>query len=204
MERLPSVELKSLLVTKVRKANTASGNFKLNNLIKGFEGEREFDRWIDTYKENDWIHLKDIRISASVPTQIDSMLITPNGIHVYDNKNHDTKCTYFNKVLTVDGKEVNHNIFTQADISLERIKAVLKAIGYEAPINFYVVFINQHCQFSCDEDFRKRCLLRNELREHFRLLKKQSSLISNLNQLKAKILHYQVTDPYNKIFIRPE
>jgi len=204
MIRKPTIELQSLLITQMRQANTKSDHFKLNNLLKGFAGEQEFDRWISKYGQTNWIYLKDLRLSGGVPTQIDSMLLTPSGIYIYEIKNYDSKCTYFNRQFMVNGKISKHDIFVQAEASLERFRLVLNSINYNGPVHFHIIFINEHSQFSSEPGLKVKCMVRNELKEHLTTVDQQPIYNYDIEKLKINLLNYQVENPYEKAVVRPE
>jgi len=112
------------------------------NLSKGYEGELLFDTYLEKVT-CDCLILNDLLLSQNNQTfQIDSLLILPNSIHIFEIKNYEGEY-YFesNRFFKKDHKEISNPL-----IQLQRTETLLRQwltkYNFSIPIQSSVVFIN--------------------------------------------------------------
>lgn len=194
--RVPTVECQSELIKFFRAEMTP----QIDRLTKGFEGECEFDRLVKCYLaeqlsqvfgEGSWIHLRDYNFSYHALTQIDSIVITPNAIHVYEIKNYDAECEIHDNTFYYGQHETFSNPFIQLGNIKLRFKGLLKQIGYNGKVYFHVVMINPNCVVKNAHQIDE-LIMRNELKTHFRSLTQQNSVTHNVKKLVTKIQNHSI------------
>ncbi|MBU8878123.1 NERD domain-containing protein [Bacillus sp. FJAT-29790] len=112
------------------------------NLEKGFEGERNFDEWLKNLS-NDWIILNDLLFeSNNTLFQIDTLLISPETIYMFEVKNYEGD--YYiddDRWFTISGSEIK-NPLLQLKRSESLLRRLLNDLGITTPIESNLVFVN--------------------------------------------------------------
>lgn len=112
------------------------------SLKKGYEGERQFDLLIENL-QCDCLILNDLLLTSNNNDfQIDSLIITPDTIYLFEVKNHDGDYYYdCGKFYTIAHKEII-NPLHQLDRKETLFRRLLHKHGFNFSISPSVVFIH--------------------------------------------------------------
>lgn len=136
-------------------------------LVKGLEGEQILDRRTEML-ECDCLVLNDLllKINGTV-VQIDSLLITANGICIYEVKNYEGKYFYeAEKLYKLSTKREVMSPLIQINRSQTLLRQLVEQLGFNVSVNAFVVFVNQ--QFTLYQaPPQEELLLPTLLNEHF-------------------------------------
>lgn len=114
-------------------------------LRKGWEGECQFDEVLEKVT-SDCIIQKDLRLKVNRTVfQLDTILITPHKVYLYEVKNYEGDYLFEGDVL------INHstkNEIINPSIQLKRsrtlFRQLLKQLNCHLPVEAYVVYINSN------------------------------------------------------------
>ncbi|MBS4174442.1 nuclease-related domain-containing protein [Bacillus sp. FJAT-49736] len=140
--RYEPVELKLLrfLNTRIKLSPKVVGY--LLNLEKGFEGELVFDKCIENLSDN-WLIMNDLLLETNNTIyQLDSILISPDTIHLFEVKNFEGDY-YFedDKWYTISGKEIK-NPLLQLKRAESLFRRLLQDLRFSFSIEANVIFVN--------------------------------------------------------------
>lgn len=141
--RFESKELKMLRSLNLRmKLNSKDSNY-FSYLEKGFEGEKNFDRLLESHLSNDWLAVNDLLLEYNNKRfQIDSLLKSRNTFHLYDVKNFDGDYVIKNgKWYSAAGNEIDDPV-EQLRKCESRLRRLLLSLGITSPIESNLVFMN--------------------------------------------------------------
>lgn len=117
--------------------------YRFLNLLKGYEGEYSFDLVID--RLTGCIILKDLSLTMNgVDFQIDTLIITPEAVILYEVKNYEGEYIYHEEFLyKVDSKIEVINPLLRLTRSKLLLKQLLKQLHFgNLPVRGIVVFVN--------------------------------------------------------------
>ena len=191
--RQPSQELQAEVVKTLR---TKAFTSHAQRLVKGFDGERQFDETYSTYAQDSWDYLTDFHFELGTLTQLDAILITPGHIHVYEIKNYPAYCQVQNDIFSYNGQPLASNPFNQVRAIKSRFNSLLSLISYQSQASYHLVMINKDCYFK-DRDQFSDVLMRNELKLHFQSLQR-APYKKNPPNLLEKIKQFETDNPYQK------
>ncbi|QOY36399.1 nuclease-related domain-containing protein [Anaerobacillus isosaccharinicus] len=140
--RVESLELQLLRSLNMRMNLTEKETNNYINLEKGFIGEQKFDEWLEPLPDN-FLILNDLLLETSNTTfQIDSLVISPDAINIFEVKNYEGDLIVENENwYTRTGTEIQNPI-----LQLKRCETLLRKLlqqfGHNHTIQVYVVFIN--------------------------------------------------------------
>lgn len=136
----------------------------LKRLAAGYEGECEFDDWLSDYGRPHWKIFKDIWIDAGGTTQIDTLLVTGEGIYMFDVKNYSVALEYVDGKWFSGGKRLNKDIFIQQKRSMEKINLMHHRMGRPGGLYSSIVFINEHNDVKIVDDVDIEIMMRNDIK----------------------------------------
>src|SRR5690606_37890140 len=128
---------------KPRIAFTEGQLKKLHNDEKGFEGECKFDELIAQSSASTYLQLNDLLLEWRNTTfQIDSCLISPYKIYLFDIKNFEGECYIEgNRWYYSSGFEIKNPIL-QLQRSESLFTPLIQSLGINLPIDSKIVFVN--------------------------------------------------------------
>jgi len=159
------------------------------SLEKGFAGEKLFDSFLSKL-EADVLILNDLLLKVNQTTfQIDSIVITSDGLYVYEVKNYAGDYVYDSKQDKFFRKP-NYEIVNPL-YQLGRTESLLKQLlhqqGFNLPVSTFLVFINQSFTlYQAPVD--KPIIHPTQLREHFHQINSIRSKLTRSHHLLAKKL----------------
>ncbi len=111
-------------------------------LKKGFEGETQFDQLIESL-DCDHLILNDLMLDhQDTVFQVDSLLITPEKIILYEIKNYQGEFVLEDDRLYKLPQQELVNPLHQLGRTVPLLRQLLRKIGFNIPIQPYVVFVN--------------------------------------------------------------
>ncbi|OLO42343.1 hypothetical protein BTR23_03755 [Alkalihalophilus pseudofirmus] len=140
-----SKELKLLRYIKNRMPlSIKEANF-YNNLEKGFEGEQKFDKWLELLS-CDCLILNDLLFECNNTVfQIDSLLISPETIYLFEVKNYEGDYYIEAKRWYKVGKKIEKkDPLLQLKRSETLLHQILEELRFNTSIESYLIFINPH------------------------------------------------------------
>ncbi|QPC46840.1 nuclease-related domain-containing protein [Mangrovibacillus cuniculi] len=193
-EREEPLELKLLKVLKRRTVLNEQLKRRIMALEKGYEGERRFDKVFQGSLGN-CLFLNDLHFSHdSNYFQIDSLLISALGIHLYEIKNMEQE--YFmedNKLFKFPRYEIS-NPLNQLSRTELLFKQMLQKYELRVDFNPYVVFINPNFTL-LQAPINKRIILPTQINHHLQSLsKKLPPLPPTKFELAKEILSLETTE----------
>lgn len=116
---------------------------RLRNMEKGFQGEELFDATVKQYLKGEGLVLNDLLLNANGNTfQIDSLIITPERICLFEIKNYSGDFTNIEgQFHTQHGKVVNHPSI-QLQKSHTLLNKLLQEWDNQMHVDAHVVFVN--------------------------------------------------------------
>lgn len=141
--RTPSSEILVLNSLNLRLELSSHEKQYLVNLQKGFEGEKMFDSFTENLIEDCYI-INDLLLQINTTTfQIDSTIICPEEIRLFEIKNYEGDYYYQNdRIYTMNHKEISNPI-NQIRRNETLFQQLLQKHGWEnKKITSSVVFIN--------------------------------------------------------------
>ncbi|NHC39322.1 NERD domain-containing protein [Bacillus sp. MM2020_1] len=181
--RIESNEIKILRSLNLRMNLESKQKQRYHNLVKGFEGEVMFDALTEKLQSPSLI-LNDLLLEANgSKCQLDSSIIFQEKIILFEVKNYEGDF-YFegNRFYALPKKEYK-NPLNQLQRSESLLRQLLETLGYQIPIEAYVVFINP--QFTCyNAPLNEPIIYPNQLN---RLMKKLNRGSPNLNDMHKKL-----------------
>ncbi|WP_010093606.1 nuclease-related domain-containing protein [Ornithinibacillus scapharcae] len=170
------------------------------NLSKGYEGEVIFDT-LTKDLHCDCLIINDLLLESKNTTfQIDTLIITKEKIYVYEIKNYEGDYYFETDKLY---KKPNYEIvnpLNQLSRSTSLIRQLLLTLGYNLPIQSFVIFINSNFTLY-QAPMDKPIIFPTQVKSHLSLLntiqstvnEKHRKLAENLIQLhKKESAHIQI------------
>ena len=113
-----------------------------HNLVKGYGGEVMFDSLTEKLDGHHYI-LNDLLLeSNNSKFQIDSLMISPEPLYLFEVKNYEGDFYFENgRFYTIAKKEIK-NPLLQLERSESLLRQLLQDLGYRISIEAFVVFIN--------------------------------------------------------------
>lgn len=145
-----NLELQFLDILQGRDGLNDKEQFSLKLQQRDFLGESELYELLMKYGQRDWALLHDLWLGVGGTTQIDLLLVTHSGIVVLDAKNYEGHYSHINGQAMINGKQVNHDIFTQLNRSVEKVREMCKQLGYNGTVKGWVVFVNPDSQLQVE------------------------------------------------------
>lgn len=141
--RTPSTEMLGLRSLHLRKGLSASDLNHYLNLVKGYEGELQFDAMTRNLT-CDCIILNDLLLNfGGNEFQIDTLIIFATLIHLTDVKNFEGDHLYENDKLFKLGSDFElNNPLNQIGRCETKLHQLLQSLGWKLPIHPSVIFIN--------------------------------------------------------------
>lgn len=120
--RVEFLELQLLRSLNIRMNLTEKETNNYFNLEKGFIGEQKFDEWLETLPDN-FLILNDLLLETNNTTfQIDSLVISPDAIYIFEVKNYEGDLIVENENwYTTSGTEIQNPI-----LQLKRCETLLR------------------------------------------------------------------------------
>lgn len=198
-DRIQTEELKVMTALDSRGDLAENEKQQLLSLVKGFDGELQFDAWLSKLEAEN-IVLNDLLFEVNGSTfQIDSSIIMHDRIYIFEVKNYEGEF-YFegDKLKTLAGTEYKNPI-----IQLKRTESLLRQLlnnhGFNLHVEAYVIFINpEFTLFNAPAD--QPLLLPSQLNRFFKKINKISSKLNNRHKLLAdKLLSLHLhSSPYSR------
>jgi Nuclease-related domain len=140
--RAISNELKVLRLLNTRLDLSADQQQHYSNLEKGFAGEVQFDLLTEKL-QSDCLILNDLLFEVNkMECQIDTTVIFQETIYFFEVKNYEGDFCYDAEGFhAISGKEYKDPL-DQIKRSKSLLRQLLQNLGYDFPIEAYVVFIN--------------------------------------------------------------
>ena len=114
-----------------------------SQMVKGFEGEQRFDQFVIEFVDDDYLVINDLLLIINGTTiQIDSLLITGQGIYMYEIKNF--KGEYMNSpnyLKTFSGEEILNPV-NQLNRTVVVFRQLLKQWQVRMELSSAVIYVN--------------------------------------------------------------
>lgn len=157
----------------------------LLNFEKGFDGEKEFDKKIETYLCNEIIVLNDLLLVNNGTTfQIDSLIITSDTIYIYEVKNYSGNYLMNSgELMTSNGVDINNPLLQRARIE-HNVNALLIEWGLQYKVEVNVLFINSTFTLY-QARIEDPIILPTQIKNHFLEINNTSRLLIKNNHFLA-------------------
>ncbi|SFC52666.1 Nuclease-related domain-containing protein [Alkalibacterium subtropicum] len=151
----------------------------LYNLEKGFEGERYFDDQVEQYFSGEGLILNDVLLVINgTMIQIDTLIITAEGVRIYEVKNYQGNYDMqAGRLLTMSGQEVL-NPLSQISRSLIKFSQLFKELKCDEAVKGSAVFVDPSF-FLYHASQSDPIVFSNQIERHFSEL---SSIATHLNK----------------------
>jgi hypothetical protein len=141
-QRLEPSEIILLRLLNVRMELLDTDVSNYINLKKGFEGEQKSDVWLEGLSE-DWLIIHDLLLEYKHSKfQIDTLLISQDKIYPLDVKNYEGDYYVEGDKWYTSAKKDVKNPLHQLSRCETLLRALLHDLGYNYPIESYLIFIN--------------------------------------------------------------
>src|SRR5699024_780274 len=132
-------------------------------LSAGYAGECEFDDWLSSYGRPHWKIFKDIWIDAGGTTQIDTLLVTAEGVYIFDVKNYSGALEYVGGKWLSVGKRLNKDSLIEQERMMETVNLMHYRMGRAGGLYCLIVFINEYNDVKIVDDADVEVTMRNDL-----------------------------------------
>ncbi|AXF55847.1 nuclease-related domain-containing protein [Salicibibacter kimchii] len=189
-EREEPSELTYLRLLKPRMHLTAEDKRRYWNLLKGFEGEKQYDRLLRDKLSSDCLVINDLLLEHNQTVfQIDSLLIFQKIIYLVDVKNFEGDFyTNEQRWNTVNGKEIK-NPLLQLQRSESSFRQLLQSLKLDYPVNAQLVFINPEF-YLYNASFHLPAVFPNQL---YRFMKSLNDTPANISEKQEHLARHLVS-----------
>lgn len=147
-ERVESTKLKILKSLGARVQLDVPDAKQLDILLKGWKGEEEFDRWVNTIDE-EWHILNDLLLNhQGTIFQVDSLIFSGTTLYLFEIKNYQGD--YYiqgDAWYTFSGNEIKNPIL-QLKRTENLMRQLLKEHAFDVRIEANLIFVNpEFCLF---------------------------------------------------------
>ncbi|ALC89654.1 nuclease [Bacillus sp. FJAT-18017] len=186
--RIESRELRILRYLDRRMELPEDFKHQYINLKKGYEGELMFDERTELLT-CDCIILNDLLLQFNGRTfQIDTLIIFPNGIIIFEVKNFEGEFFYQDEKLFIKPHTEVSDPLLQLSRCETLIRQLLKSIGFNMQVDSSVVFINpEFTLYNAPLD--KPIILPTHLNRHLKKLDTNTGKLSGYHSLLADKLN---------------
>ena len=170
------------------------------NLKKGYEGELLFDSFTEKLDCHCLI-LNDLLLKVKNTTfQIDSILLTLRKIYLYEIKNFDGDYYFESDHFFKRPKVEVSNPLHQLSRTESLLRQLLLKIGFQLPIESYVMFINPHFTLY-QAPLDQRMIFPTQINRHMENLNTLSTPLPDMHhKLARELIAHHITDsPYTQI-----
>ncbi len=203
-ERVESTELKVLRSLGARVQLAAPDAKQLDILLKGWKGEEEFDRWVNTIVE-DWHILNDLLLShQGTIFQVDSLIFSGTALYLFEIKNYQGDFYIQGDAwYTFSGNEIKNPIL-QLKRTENLMRQLLKEHGFDVRIEANLIFVNpEFCLFQAPKNLPiilpgQMNRFRGKLLNHTSPIKQ-----SHLNLAKKLVSLHMEEDPFPRNYEYP-
>ncbi|GAB2487626.1 nuclease-related domain-containing protein [Alkalibacterium psychrotolerans] len=192
---MESKQLKILAELQRRQGLNKEDSDYLEQLLKGFEGEKIFDEKLESLN-TEYLILQDLQLEVNRQTfQIDTLVLSESKIVVYEVKNYQGEYVYSDKELIHFPRgNVILNPLTQLNRSVTLLKILLQKLNIKSEVSGKVVFVNPSFVLY-NSPPSKEILLPQQIEKHIRRLNSHSiSIGSASNKLADKLLEMHKVD----------
>lgn len=193
-ERTKPLMLQMLESLNYRSILTFSEKKDYLNQLKGYEGEVQFDDYLEKLPCN-WLILNDLRLKENgTMIQLDALVLTDDTIYLYEIKNYSGSYEYKEDALHARSDFVIVNPLTQVHRSQPFLYNLIRKLGYKMEVVPQVVFIHPDFYlYHLPRD--KPFLFSNQLCRHFEKLAEQHhSATVTTKQLANRLYELHVSD----------
>ncbi|MCM3800430.1 MULTISPECIES: nuclease-related domain-containing protein [Bacillaceae] len=198
--RSESIELKKMRILNLRMELSERDKRYYYNLRMGYEGEVLFDSMAEKL-QCDCLVLNDLLLKVNNSTfQIDSLIITPNSIHLIDIKNYIGDYYYKNNKIYKNPSQEIASPLTQLERSETLLRKWLTEHDFDMPVVSYVIFVNPEFtlyQASPDVPF----ILPTQNKQYFKQLNSNTTKLTSKHKMLADQLinAHIVESPFSQI-----
>lgn len=137
------------------------------NAIKGLEGERRFDEVVASTVTNGYV-LNDLMLKDGTSlSQIDSLIVTENSVHIFEIKNYTGEYTYKEEEMHSPYGFIIPSPTTQITNSRSLVHNIMRKTRLKLPIEAHVVFVNP-AFYLYDLPINKPFIFNYQLEKHLR------------------------------------
>ncbi|MFP7297220.1 nuclease-related domain-containing protein [Neobacillus niacini] len=199
-DRVMSDELKLLRSVNTRMKLPYPDRKNFEHLLKGFEGEIQFDALTEKL-QSPLIILNDLFLEVNGSKfQLDSVLLSPNSVYPCEIKNFEGDYNYHTDRLYIkNGPEVKDPL-QQVERSLTLLRILFQKYGFSFPIDPYLIYVNPEFTLY-NAPLNDSIIFPTQLN---RFMKKLNGLSGNLNGEHRKLCDLLVSlhmteSPYTRL-----
>lgn len=171
--RQKSHDLQYLEVLYQRGGLTVEEEKEYWKLLKGYQGEIQFDQMCHYFLSSEPTVMEDItlQLGKSV-TQIDQLIAEGTVLWIIDIKNYQGKYKYENNCWTINGSILSNNICEQLSRACRITQQILNQEGIKMTVKGVLVFINPHSEVKIVDSINELVLSSNQIPQWLMSLKK--------------------------------
>lgn len=132
--------------------------------------------------------------------QVDAILVTPNGLKLFEVKNLSAYYEYQDDRWTTNGVELTHDYFDQMKSSRKLIRLLMQKLDTPVPVDGKLILINENDTAKIHGDMTELYLKRWHLKSYFQHLRhNQKGTIINTAEVVNLIENYSSAPPLPSI-----
>ena len=191
-ESLSLLDIKTTLDKETRQ--------ELQNLQKGYEGEQTFQAFLEKRPSTDGLVLTNVVLEVrGSPVQIDSLVIAPDTVYLYEIKNYSGEYKMEDGILyTLSGFEVD-NPMIQLERTQSRLRQLFQQWRMNIKIEANIIFV--HPQFVLyNADPKHPIVIHAQINKHLdKINSKGLPILKRHRQLANKLIASIIEEgPYHK------
>jgi len=141
--RQKSHDLQYLEALHFRKGLTFEEEREYQKLLKGYQGELQFDRLCQYFSIEERAMIDDITLCLGKNvTQIDKIIVSGATLYLLDIKNYQGNYHYEKQTWSLNGNILSNNIFEQLRRAVRIVQQILNQLGINLLVKGVLVFIN--------------------------------------------------------------
>ncbi|KFN93350.1 hypothetical protein TMUPMC115_0475 [Tetragenococcus muriaticus PMC-11-5] len=190
--RKKSHELQWLEIAGKRKQLDEEEQRALLRLQKGFLGEQQMDKLVESFLLGKVTIIDDITLQyQSVIVQIDKILIVGNIVYIIDMKFYQGNYILQNNSWQRGGKKLPTNILDQLRRAVRVLENIFKEHQMDVQVRGVLAFLNPDSNIEIKDNISERVLTFNEIPSWLLELNKQA-LEERYPHLQSVLLQYQI------------
>ena len=195
-EREKSYNLLMMESLSIRMELTMKQQYYYQNLLRGYKGERRFDK-LTVKLEGNYLVLNDLPLKVDGRYfQIDTLIIGAKSVGVYEVKNYKGEYIFKGEGLYIASTDKNIlSPFNQLERLVTSIRQVLAELGVHLPVSGFVAFVDPDmCLYQAP--YRPELLLPGKLEKHLAQVASQGApLTTKHHDLALKLCERTVLEP---------
>lgn len=141
-------------------------------LLIGYEGENEVYIWLGEFGSWEWLIFYDLWFEMGNGTQADIIVVADTTWFLFEVKNYDGHFRYENGESWLNNLRFKDNVMSRMDQRVRKLQYIADELHMGIKVEGAMIFINEHCSVEIDQGFNFDIVMRNNLKQYLRDMKR--------------------------------